>query len=175
VLRKMLLEEGHKSRLSIHPCMTKMYKDLKATFWWTGIKTDVANYVASCLVCQKAKIEHQRSCGTLEPLDIPQWKWDIISMDFVTHLPRSVRGHDSIWVIVDRLTKCAHFLPINLKMSLDKLTKLYVREVVRLHGVPASIVSDRDPRFTSRFWHSLQAALGTQLRMSSAYHPQIDG
>jgi len=96
-------------------------------------------------------------------------------MDFVTHLPRSMRGHDSIWVIVDRLTKCAHFLPINQKMTLDKLAELYVREIVRLHGVPASIVSDRDPRFTSRFWQSLQNALGTQLRMSSTYHPQTDG
>jgi len=121
VLRKMLLDEGHKSRLSIHPGMTKMHKDLKSTFWWTGINTDVTNYVASCLVCQKAKIEHQRPGGTFEPLDIPQWKWDSISMDFVTHLPRSVKGPDSIWVIVDRLTKCAHFLPINQKMSLDKL------------------------------------------------------
>jgi len=155
VLRKMLLDEGHKSRLSIHPGMTKMYKDLKVTFWWTGMKIDVADYVASFLVCQKAKIEHQRPGGTLEPLDIPQWKWDSISMDFVTHLPRSMRGHDSIWVIVDRLTKCAHFLPINQKMSMDKLAELYVREIVRLHGVPTSIISDRDPRFTSRFWQSL--------------------
>jgi len=92
----------------------------------------------------------------LEPLDIPQWKCDNISMDFVTHLPRSVRGHDSIWVIVDRLTKCIHFLPINQKMSLDKLVELYVREIVRLHGVPTSIISDRDLRFTSRLWQSLQ-------------------
>jgi len=88
----------------------------------------------------------------LEPLDIPQWKWDSISIDFVTHLPRSMRGHDLIWVIVDRLTKCAHFLPINQKMYMDKLADLYVREVVKLHGVPVSIVSDRDPRLTSRFW-----------------------
>jgi len=96
-------------------------------------------------------------------------------MHFVTHLPRFVRGHDSIWIIVDRLTKCAHFLPINQKMSMDKLADLYVREVVRLHKVPTSIVSDRDQRFTSRFWQSLQNALGTQLRMSSGYHPQTDG
>jgi len=96
VLRKILFEEGHKSRLSIHPGMTKMYKDLKATFWWKGMKTDVADYVASCLVCQKGKIEHQRPGGMLEPLDILQWKWDIISMDFVTHMPRSMRGHDLI-------------------------------------------------------------------------------
>ena len=96
-------------------------------------------------------------------------------MDFVTHLPRSTKGHDSVWVIIDRLTKCAHFLPMNQKWSMDKLAELDVREVMRLHGVPESIVSDRDPRFTSRFWQSLQAALGTQLRMSSAYHPQMDG
>jgi len=175
VLRKMLLDEGHKSRLSIHPGMTKMYKDLKATFWWIGMKTDLVDYVAFCLVCQKAKIEHQRPSGTLEPFDIPQWKWDSISMDFVTHLPRLVRGHDSIWEIMDRLTKCAHFLRINQKMSLDKLAELYVREIVRLHGVPTSIISYRDSRFTLRFWQSLQAALGTQLRMSSAYHPQTNG
>jgi len=96
-------------------------------------------------------------------------------MDFVTHLPRSTKGYDSIWVIMDRLTKCAHFLAINQKMSMDKLAELYVREVVRLHGVSARIISDRNPRFTSHFCQSLQAALETQLRMSSVYHPQIDG
>ena len=167
--------EGHKSRLSIHLGMTKMYQDLKQSFWWNGMKTDVANFVASCLVCQKAKIEHQRPGGTLEPLDIPQWKWDSIVMDFMTHLPRTTKGNDLIWVIVDKLTKCAHFLAINQKMSMDKLAELYVREVVTMHGVPTSIVSHRDSRFTSRFWQSLEAALGTQLRMSSAYHPHTDG
>ena len=127
ILRKMLLDEGHKSHLSIHPGMTKMYKDLKVTFCWIGMKTDVADYVASCLVCQKAKIEHKRPGGTLEPLEIPQWKWDSISMDFVTHLPRSVRGHDSIWVIVDRLTKCAHFLPIKRCLQINWKSCMYGR------------------------------------------------
>jgi len=96
-------------------------------------------------------------------------------MDFITHLPKSTRGYDAIWVIMDRLTKCAHFLSINQKLSMDKLVELYVREAVRLHGVLASIVSDQDPRYTSRFWQSLQTTLGIQLRMSSAYHPQTDG
>ena len=114
-LRKQIMEEGHKSRLSIHPGMTKMYQDLKQSFWWNGMKIDIADFVASCLVCQKAKIEHQRPGGTLEPLDIPQWKWDSIAMDFVTHLSRSAKRHDSIWIIVDKLTKCAHFLAINQK------------------------------------------------------------
>ena len=96
-------------------------------------------------------------------------------MDFVVGLPRTPRGLDSIWVIVDRLTKSAHFIPINIRFSLEKLTTLYISEVVRLHGVPSSIVSDRDPRFTSRFWESLNRALGTKLRLSSTYHPQTDG
>ena len=93
----------------------------------------------------------------------------------MTGLPRTQRQHDAIWVIVDQLTKSAHFLPINVKDSLEKLAKLYVDEIVRLHGVPVSIVSDRDPRFTSRFWPSLQAALGTRLHFSTAFHPQTDG
>jgi len=96
-------------------------------------------------------------------------------MDFVTNLLRFVKGHDSMWVIIDRLTKYAHFLPINQRMSIDKLAKLYIKEVVILHGVLVSIVSDHDLRFTSRFWQSLQATLGTELRVSLAYHPQTDG
>ena len=98
---RQILKEGHQSRLSMHPSMTKMYKDLKESFWWNGMKTDVADFVAQCLVCQKAKIEHQRPGGTLQPLDVPQWKWDNIFMDFVTHLPRSTKGHNTVWVIVD--------------------------------------------------------------------------
>ena len=174
-VKKVILEEGHKSRLSLYPGMTKMYQDLKEAFWWQGMKKDVANFVSACLTCQKAKVEHQRPGGIMQPLEIPVWKWDSISMDFVTHLPRTFRGHDTIWVIVDRLTKSAHFLAINLRMSIAKLAQLYIKEIVRLHGVPLSIVSDRDPRFTSRFWQTLQGALGSKLTMSSAYHPQTDG
>jgi len=96
-------------------------------------------------------------------------------MDFVVGLPRTPNGFDSIWVVVDRLTKSAHFIPINIRFSLEKLTSLYISENIKLHGVPSSIVSNRDPRFTSRFWESLNKALGTNLRLSSAYHPQTDG
>ena len=96
-------------------------------------------------------------------------------MDFVTRLSRTRRQHDSIWVIVDRLTKSAHFLPISHDGPLDKLAQLYVEEIVRLHGVPISIVSDRDPRFTSRFWSTLQDTMGTRLHFSTAFHPQTDG
>ena len=98
-----------------------------------------------------------------------------IAMDFVTGLPRTQQGNDALWVVIDRLTKSAHFLPIKVSFSLEKLAELYVREVVRLHGVPLSIISDRDPRFTSRFWPSLQYALGTKLKFSTVFHPQTDG
>ncbi|XP_074346826.1 uncharacterized protein LOC141685630 [Apium graveolens] len=104
-----------------------------------------------------------------------EWKWENIAMDFIVGLPRTKSGHDAIWVIIDRLTKSAHFLPINEKSSLDKLVHLYVREIVLRHGVPVSIVSDRDPRFNSRFWKQFQECLGTKLNMSTAYHPQTDG
>nr|KYP67678.1 Retrotransposable element Tf2 [Cajanus cajan] len=153
-LKRVVLEEGHKSRLSIHPGMTKMYQDLKKTFWWSGMKREIAEYVAACLTCQKAKVEHQKPSGLMQQIEILEWKWDSITMDFIMGLPRSARNSDAIWVIVDRLTKCAHFLPVNIKWSLEKLTQLYVREIVQLHGVPSSIISDRDPRFTSRFWQN---------------------
>jgi len=139
------------------------------------MKKEIARYFVVCLTCQKEKVEHQRPGGLLQQLDIPEWKWDNIAMDFVAHLPRSVRGHDAVWVIVDRLTKSAHFLLVNLMISMAKLAQLYIREILRLHGVPSSIVSDRDPKFTSWFWQSLQDSLRKRLRMSSAYHPQTNG
>ena len=115
------------------------------------MKRDVAEYVSRCLTCQQVKAEHQRPGGLLQPLSIPVWKWDQISMNFVTGLPRSRYGHDSIWVIVDRLTKSAHFLPVLKTYSVETLCELYIKEIVKLHGVPVSIVSDRDARFTSLF------------------------
>jgi len=174
-LKRQILDEGHKSSLSIHPGATKMYQDLKRLFWWPGMKKEIAEFVYACLVCQKSKIEHQKPSGLMQPLFILEWKWDSISMDFVGAFPKIVKGFDSIWVVVDPLTKSAHFLPIKTGMFVAKLVEIYVEQIVRLHGIPSSIVSDRDPRFTFKFWKSLQAALGTKLRLSSAYHPQTDG
>src|ERR1044072_709367 len=174
-MRKLILDEGHRSRLSLHPGATKMYQDLKIHFWWPGMKKQVAEYVAACLTRQKAKVEHHKPAGKLQSLDVPEWKWDNISMDFVTALPLTRKKFDAIWVVVDHLTKTAHFIPIKLSYMVEQLAEVYVAEIVRLHGVPTSIVSDRDPRFTSRFWGALHEALGTKLRQSSAYHPQTDG
>nr|GFC70821.1 retrotransposable element Tf2 [Tanacetum cinerariifolium] len=120
-------------------------------------------------------IEHQQASGLLQLLDIPIWKWDEISMDFVTGLPRTQRRHDAIWVVMDRLTKSAHFLLIRKDYSVSKLAETFQQEIVRLHGTPPAIVSDRDPRFTSRFWNGLQKAWGTMLKFSTAFHPQADG
>ena len=152
-----------------------MYQDLVRQFWWRGMKRDVAAFVSKCLTCQQVKAEHQRPAGLLQPLPIAKWKWEHVTMDFVVGLPRTQRGSDAIWVVVDRLTKSAHFIPMRVRDSVDHLADLYIRDVVRLHGVPVTIVSDRDPRFTARLWQSLQSALGTKLTFSTAYHPQTDG
>ena len=154
-LKKTILDEAHISAYAMHPGNTKMYHTLKQDYWWSGMKKDIVEYVAKCLICQQIKAEHQRPAGMLNPLPIPEWKWEHITMDFVSSLPRTARGYDAIWVIVDRLTKSAHFLPIHTTYSMEKLAKLYVDEILKLHGVPVSIVSDRDTRFTSKFWEKL--------------------
>ncbi|KAI3825126.1 hypothetical protein L1987_06602 [Smallanthus sonchifolius] len=169
------MDEAHKSRYSIHPGSDKMYKDLKELYWWPNMKGDIATYVSKCLTCSKVKAEHQKPSGLLQQPEIPQWKWEQISMDFITKLPKTSSGYDTIWVIVDRLTKSAHFLPIKETEKTEKLAKLYIKEIMDRHGVPISIISDRDSRFVSRIWKSLQEAMGTRLDLSTAYHPQTDG
>ncbi|KAG8485714.1 hypothetical protein CXB51_019031 [Gossypium anomalum] len=171
----MILNEARNSRMSIHPGSMKMYNDLKCQFWWSGMKRDISDFVSKCLVCQQVKAEHQVPSGLLQPIMIPEWKWDRVTMDFVSGLPLSPSKKDAIWVVVDRLTKSAHFISVRTDYSLDKLAELYISQIVKLHGVPISIVSDRDPRFTSRFWKKLQEALGTKLHFSTAFHPQTDG
>ena len=123
---------------------TKMYHDLKERYWLPGIKRDVVGHVERCLTCQQVKAEHQRPAGLLQPLKIPKWKWDQITMDFMTRLPRTPKNHESVWVVVDRLTKSAHFILVRVTHSMDQLEKLYVKEIVRLYGVPQSIVFDWD-------------------------------
>ncbi|KAJ9552882.1 hypothetical protein OSB04_016927 [Centaurea solstitialis] len=173
--RQTLLDEAHKSKFSIHPGATKMYRDLKTDYWWPGMKRDVARYVEKCLTCLRVKAEHQRPHGKLQPLDIPVWKWEHITMDLITKLPRTPRNVDAIWVIVDRLTKSAHFIAINESSSSEKLADIYVKEIVARHGVPVTIISDRDVRFTSRFWSKFHEDMGTKLQLSTAFHPQTDG
>ena len=154
-LREEIHREFHCSRFAVHPDGTKMYRDLRRQYYWSGMKRHVGDFVRRCLTCQQVKAEHQ--------------------MEFVTHLPRTSRGHDAVWVIVDRLSKSAHFLAVHMTFTLEEFYRLYIREIIRLHGVPVSIVSDRDLRFTTHFWKSFQKAMGTKLMMSTVFHPQTDG
>ncbi|GJS71885.1 reverse transcriptase domain-containing protein [Tanacetum coccineum] len=133
------------------------------------------DFVVYCDASLQVKAECQKPSGLLVQPEISMWKWEKITMDFVTKLPKTSTEHDAIWVIVDRLTKSSHFIPIRATDSMETLTRLYIKEIVSRHGVPISIISDHDSHFTSRFWQSLQNALGTQLDMSTAYHPETDG
>ena len=174
-LRRKILDEAHQSKYSIHPGSNKMYQDLKKNYWWTRMKREVARYVAECDTCQRVKADHLKAAGLLQPLNIPAWKWEDISMDFIVGLPLTSRKHDSIWVIVDRLTKSAHFLPVNTRYKTRQYAELYISRILCLHGVPKTIISDRGAQFVNRFWEQLHASLGTQLIRSSAYHPTTDG
>ncbi|GJV12004.1 putative reverse transcriptase domain-containing protein [Tanacetum coccineum] len=169
-LRSVIMHESHKLKYSIHPGSEKMYQDMKKLYWWPNMKADIATYVSKFLTCKKVNAEHQRPSRLLVQPAIPVWKWDNITMDFITKLPKSSHGFDTIWVIVDRLTKSAHFLPIRENDPLDKLARLYLNRIVARHRIPVSIICDRDGRFTSNFWRSFQKALGTDLRMSTVYH-----
>ncbi|KAJ9566522.1 hypothetical protein OSB04_002488 [Centaurea solstitialis] len=169
--RQTLLGEAHKSKFSIHPEATKMYRDLRVDYWWPGMKREVARYVESCLTCLKVKAEHQRPHGKMQPLEIPEWKWENITMDLITKLPETPQKFDAIWVIVDRLTKSAHFLAIRESFTSEQLAELYVKEVVKRHGVPVSIISDRHTRFTSRFWERFHADMGTSYHSSIGMPP----
>ncbi|KAA3465845.1 DNA/RNA polymerases superfamily protein [Gossypium australe] len=168
-LRQMVLREAHSRTYAMHPGGNKMYQDLRELYWWLGLKREVTDFVSRCLTCQQVKAEHQLPLGLLQLLKIPLWKWERVTMDFVSGLPLTPTKKNLVWVIVDRLTKSAHFILARTDYSLQKLAKLYVAEIVRLHGVPVSIISSRDLRFTSRFWKASHVA------WVQAFHPQTDG
>ena len=138
------------------------------------MRRDIADYVRKYDTCQQVKFEHRKPGGLLKPLDILEWKWDNISIDFVEGLPLTKRNHNSIWVIMDRLTKVGHFIPTRNDLSVEELGQIYIDQVFRYHGAPSEIVSDRGPQFTSHLWRSMQRALGTKQAMSTAYHPQTE-
>jgi hypothetical protein len=174
-IKELILREAHDSAYSIHPGIAKMYKDLKTWYWSYGMKRDITEYRALCDTCQRVKAEHQRPAGLLQPLKISEWKWEEFRMDFIVGLPYNQAGYDSIWVIVDRLTKVVHFIPVKTTYSGAKLAKLYMSRIMCLHGVPKKIMSNRGSQFTSKFWEKLHESMDTKLNFSLAYHPQTDG
>ena len=143
--------KAHNTSYSVHHGATKMYKDLKKHFWWHRIKNDVVTYMSKCLSCQKVKAKHKHPTGVMQPIEIPQSKWEQIAMDFLVGVPKTSEGPDLIQVIIDHLTKSAHFLLVKVSYSLEKLVELFVSEIVKLHGISISIISDRDSQFTSNF------------------------
>jgi hypothetical protein len=162
-LKKKILDKAHTSRYSIHPGSTKMHHDLRQQFWWIRMKRETTCYVFECDTCRKVKADYMKPEGLLQPLSIPEWKWDDISMDFIVGLPMTARKFDSIWVIVDRLSKFAHFIPINTKYRVEKYAEIYITHVIRLHGIPKTIISDRGSQFVARFWEQLHSSLETHL------------
>jgi hypothetical protein len=174
-VRQQILDEAHLSRYPIHPGSTKMYQDLKQYYWWTKMKIEITRYVAKCDTCRRVKAIYMKTTGPLQSLPIPTWKWEDISMDFIVGLPRTTKGFDFIWVIIDRLTKIAHFLPVKTDHLVAVYAQLYIARILSLHGVLKTIVSDRGPQFVSKFWEELHKSLGTKLLHSLAYHPQKSG
>ncbi|GKA64790.1 reverse transcriptase domain-containing protein [Tanacetum coccineum] len=164
-LRDLIMYESHKSKYFIHPGSDKMYQDLKKLYWWPNMKVIIAEYVSKCLTCSRVKAECQKPSGLLIQPEIPTRKWERLTMGFITKLPKTSSGHDTICVIVDRLTKSAHFIPTRATDSMETLTRLYIKEIVSRHGVPISIISDRDSHFTSRnslpAWHANIHHLGS--------------
>eukprot|EP00253_Pinus_taeda_P022952 PITA_22952 len=174
-IKNLIMDEFHVSHYAGHPGYQKMITAIRKEYFWPGMKKDIAEYLSRCLECQQIKAEHQHPAGLLQPLLIPEWKWEIISMDFITGLPKTKKGNDSIMVIVDKLSKAAHFIPVQSTYKAPQIAHVFMQNVFKLHGLPKVIISDRDVKFTSAFWRTLFADLGTQLNFSTAYHPQTDG
>jgi len=173
--KEILLNEFHDSPLSLHPGIEKTYAAMSELFYWPNMYNDVVEYVRTCDKCQRIKASHQPSDGPLQPLQIPRKNWESISMDFITHLPETKAGYNSILVVVDRLSKMSHFIATKDTATAEEVAKLIFDNIVKLHGVPETIISDRDPKFTALFWKNLWKILGTSLSMSTAGHPQTDG
>ena len=174
-LQKVTLREFHAKPYSGHLGYQKKLTAVKRFYYWLNLKKDVAYFVARCFDCQCVKAECKNSGGLLQPIVISEWKWEVISMDFITGFSRIVRQHDSIMVVVDRLTKVAHFIPMNSALLASDVAHVFIRDVVKLHGSLKKIVSDKDAKLTSKFWKELFAGLGIELVFSTTYHSQTNG
>ena len=174
-LRQLILQEIHDTPFGGHLSAERTYEELSRLFWWPSVRADTSEFVRTCHVCQRDKVSRQMPAGLLQPLSIPGRCWESMSMDFITHLPATRAGHTQIVVFIDRLSKLVHLAPLSSDASAKDVAECFMHTVFRAHGVPAQIVSDRDAKFTSAFWKAFTTLLGTQLAMSTAFHPQSDG
>ncbi|CAI7810425.1 unnamed protein product [Closterium sp. NIES-53] len=174
-LRQILLEEFHDVPYAGHFGSNKTLAGIAKYYYWPRMAADVQQFVTSCDTCQRMKSSKQKKIGLLQPLPVPEQPWQVVGLDFITGLPSTSRGHDSILVVIDRFSKMGHFIPTNATATAEATARLFFDRIITIHGIPATLISDRDPKFTSKFWKELMGLLGTKLAMSSAYHPQTDG
>ena len=174
-LRKRCIEIMHNPAYCGHIGGNRTYQNVKTLFWWIGQKENVLQYVRDCQMCQRNKPSNQKPSGLLQPLKVPEFRWESVSMDFITQLPRTKTGSDAIVVFVDRLSKMVHFAATTTNVTAKDTARIFRHEIFRLHGLPRQIVSDRDTRFTSHFWKEVMSLLGVEQALSTAYHPQTDG
>ncbi|GJP40450.1 hypothetical protein CLOM_g132 [Closterium sp. NIES-68] len=174
-LRQLLLEEYHDVLYAGHFSSNKTLTGIAKHYYWPHMADDVQKFVTSCDTCQRMKSSKQKKAGLLQPLPVPEQPWQVVSLDFITGLPPTSSGHDAILVVIDKFSKMGHFIPTHTTARTEETAQLFVRHIISQHGIPTTLISDRDPKFTSKFWKELMSLLGTKLAMSSAYHPQTDG
>jgi hypothetical protein len=169
-LRKLVLKEMHNVPYSRHSSYQKTITAVKRQFFWTGMKKDVSDYIARCMECQRVKAKHRHPMGFLQPLLIQEKKWEVITIEFITKFPRTTRKHDSIMVVVDKLTKVSHFSHVKTTHTTTNIREIYMKEIARLHGIPRKIDFDRDIKFTLNFWKGLFKGFGTNMNFITTYH-----
>ncbi|GJP41373.1 hypothetical protein CLOM_g1045 [Closterium sp. NIES-68] len=174
-LRQLLLEEYHDVLYAGHFGGNKTLTGIAKHYYWPHMADDVQKFVTSCDTCQRMKSNKQKKAGLLQPLPVPEQPWQVVSLDFITTLPPTTSSHDAILVVIDKFSKMRHFIPTHTTARTEETAQLFVRHIISQHGIPTTLISDRDPKFTSKFWKELMSLLGTKLAMSSAYHPQTDG
>ncbi|GJP50048.1 hypothetical protein CLOM_g9197, partial [Closterium sp. NIES-68] len=174
-LRQLLLEEYHDVLYAGHFGSNKTLTGIAKHYYWPHMADDVQKFVTSCDTCQRMKSSKQKKAGLLQPLPVPEQPWQVVSLDFIIGLPPTSSGHDAILVVIDKFSKMGHFIPTHTTARTEETAQLFVRHIISQHGIPTTLISDRDPKFTSKFWKELMSLLGTKLAMSSAYHPQTDG
>ena len=170
-----ILKEMHNVMHDGYPRYQKTVATVKSHYFWLGMKKEIVEYIARCMECKKVKVEHRHPTGLLKPLPIPEWKWEVVTMDFITEFPRTGKQDDSIIVVVEKLTKYAHFISLKTTHKVTDVADIFMKEVARLHGIPKTIVSNRDPKFTSNLWKGLFKGFRMSLNFSTTYHPESDG
>jgi hypothetical protein len=174
-LKNLILGEMHNVPYVGHPGYQKTIAVVKNQYYWPSMKKENDKFIAKFLACQKVKAKHIHPASLLHPLPILEWKWEVVKIDFITKLPKKNKPHDSIMVVVDNLTKASHFITVKITLKEASRVHIYLKEIYRLHGMPKSIVFDRDPKFTSKFCQGLFNGFGTNLQFSITYHPESDG